>query len=228
VRRQDAAPRPATGPGREDNIEGNTSSIAHSSGELVLTPGPALQLIAEINNEHRLAKSHADQTIKHAVRCGELLLQQKDRLPHGQFMAWIAQNCEFSGRSARNYMKVAENFNNGSALPLSSLRQALLPPAENLGAKKSRREGPARSTSDEGWRWKEASPTMRALAKEAAKKTKKYGDQRVYNVILLMDLLGVEKEFLEHFKAHMDAGPAKTLKMLRQESAKADPQESAI
>lgn len=51
------APGSATDPGREDNTKGNNASITHSSGELVLTPSPALQLIEDINNEHHLAKS---------------------------------------------------------------------------------------------------------------------------------------------------------------------------
>lgn len=107
------------------------SSDCQSEGPLpvlaVVVPNSPLQIIVEINEQHRLAKLHAAETIKHAVRCGELLLQQKKLLPHGEFTRWVEQNCEFSARSARAYMQVTENFQNGSALPFSSIRQALLP-----------------------------------------------------------------------------------------------------
>lgn len=81
----------------------------------------------EINTEHRLARESAESAIQHARRCGQLLLQKKSELQHGQFAEWVTANCEFSYRSARAYMRVAALQNEtGSTLPLSSLRQALI------------------------------------------------------------------------------------------------------
>ena len=56
-----------------------------------------LQAIAEINKLHRLAEaSYAE----HAVACGKLLLQQKERVGHGNFGKWIEANCNFSDRKS--------------------------------------------------------------------------------------------------------------------------------
>lgn len=77
----------------------------------------------EINRQHRLAKETASQAVDHALACGELLLQVKGELPYGSFETWVEANCDFAPRTARAYMKVAQN---GNALPdYPSLRQAL-------------------------------------------------------------------------------------------------------
>ena len=75
----------------------------------------------EINSAHRLAwKSFTE----HAVRCGELLLEQKQRVGYGNFGKWIEANCEFSVASANNYMKAAKN---PSALGKSGAIRRLYP-----------------------------------------------------------------------------------------------------
>jgi hypothetical protein len=63
--------------------------------------------IAQINQEHRLARSAVESAVQHAIRCGELLLTQKRGVEHGNFKAWIATNCEFSYSTAARYMKAA-------------------------------------------------------------------------------------------------------------------------
>lgn len=75
----------------------------------------------DINDEHRLARAAAETAVEHAVRCGQMLSQMKDSLPHGSFQDWIARKCDFSERTARVYMQAASR-QNGSALPFSSLR----------------------------------------------------------------------------------------------------------
>jgi len=43
-----------------------------------------------------------------AALIGELLIAQKATLDHGEYLPWIAENCEFTDRRARNYIKVAD------------------------------------------------------------------------------------------------------------------------
>lgn len=64
-----------------------------------------------VNAEHRLARQSAETAVQHAIRCGELLSEQKARLPHGTFGKWIADNCEFSQATANNYMRASKNPN---------------------------------------------------------------------------------------------------------------------
>ena len=74
-----------------------------------------------INEAHALARQSAQTAAQHAVRAGDLLLEQKSRLPHGEFGAWVKTNCPTLGeRTARLYMQAAKQ--NGNALPISSLR----------------------------------------------------------------------------------------------------------
>lgn len=65
---------------------------------------------ARINAEHRQAKADARSAIEHAAHCGELLIEAKSELPHGQWRAWVEAHCEFSCRTARRYMQVAEEL----------------------------------------------------------------------------------------------------------------------
>ena len=84
-----------------------------------------MELIAgnQINEEHRLARQSADSAIEHAIKCGELLAEQKARLNHGEFESWVEVNCEFAIRSAQAYMKAATHKRRG--LRFSSLKEAL-------------------------------------------------------------------------------------------------------
>ena len=76
-----------------------------------------------INREHGLARSCAESAVQHAIRCGELLIEQKDRLQHGEFGDWVKANCEFGQHTARIYMRAAEQNERG--LSFSSLNELL-------------------------------------------------------------------------------------------------------
>jgi hypothetical protein len=68
------------------------------------------ELSRRIGAAHAEALASARTTLGHARRCGELLLQVKARLPHGQFMAWVEANCPFGKRTGQNYMRVARDW----------------------------------------------------------------------------------------------------------------------
>lgn len=74
-----------------------------------------------INEEHRLARESAESAIAHAIRCGELLIEQKPRCGHGNFQAWIGANCEFAYETAKRYMKAA--IQKGTGVPFSTLSE---------------------------------------------------------------------------------------------------------
>jgi hypothetical protein len=80
----------------------------------------------EVNQAHQFAKEHAETAVEWAIKCGQLLGVKKKELGHGPFAAWVNQWCDFSYRSGRAYMQAAAKAKqNGSALPFSSVRQAL-------------------------------------------------------------------------------------------------------
>jgi hypothetical protein len=85
-------------------------------------------LALQIHREHQSAVSAAGTAIEHARRCGELLIQAKARIGHGGFLRWVTDHCHVGERQARNYMRVAQNWeaiaNRQRASDLT-LRQAL-------------------------------------------------------------------------------------------------------
>jgi hypothetical protein len=60
----------------------------------------------EINRLHGEIVEFGRVTLEKAFRIGQLLTEQKQSLPHGQFGNWIASNLPFSDRTARNYMRL--------------------------------------------------------------------------------------------------------------------------
>jgi hypothetical protein len=99
--------------------------IQHGSDGAVLLPA----LAEKIRSHHQAALAAGSAALEHARDAGLALLEAKGKLSHGQFGSWVKANCGFSPRSATNYMKVAENWaaleahgENGSVLPISSIR----------------------------------------------------------------------------------------------------------
>ncbi len=74
-------------------------------------------LAARIREEHDAAEAAkgaavvaARKGIEHALAAGELLLEAKAQVPHGQWLPWLAENCPtISERMARYYMRLARN-----------------------------------------------------------------------------------------------------------------------
>ncbi|HJS88689.1 MAG TPA: hypothetical protein VJ738_01850 [Steroidobacteraceae bacterium] len=111
----------------------------------------AQRIADEINNEHRLAQSHYAE---HAIRCGELLLEQKSRAGHGNFLAWFGANCSqyFAYSTAARYMAAAKQISTGGEI--SSLRSLFpsgrRPSKPPIGEKSSSvRDSRIAKTSDE-------------------------------------------------------------------------------
>ena len=68
------------------------------------------QLATEINAEHIQCLQAMRYGLDHAVKVGELLNQAKEIVDHGDWLPWIADNCKFSERTARAYMRVNRNW----------------------------------------------------------------------------------------------------------------------
>ncbi len=65
--------------------------------------------IEEIKQLHTTVLQQVKQTLEIAIRIGELLIEQKHELEHGQFVPWLKSNLPFSVKTAQNYMKVYRN-----------------------------------------------------------------------------------------------------------------------
>jgi len=63
-------------------------------------------LAARIKAEHEAV----GEAMKHAIAAGELLIEAKDKLPHGKWLPWLEANCEMSERTAQAYMRIAREL----------------------------------------------------------------------------------------------------------------------
>ncbi len=88
------------------------------------------QIAREINQYHEDGKRHLHSAIVSFKEAGDRLIQVKASLPHGEWGDWLAEHCpDISERTARNYMRLAENWQqleeNGNGVADLSLRKAM-------------------------------------------------------------------------------------------------------
>lgn len=127
------------------------------ASSLSVIPSDVAEIAGQINRLHREAQQIAKEAVEQeasavekAVECGQMLLQVKGQLPHGEFMSWVSDNCEFCHAQACTYMKVAANFERAVNIDNTSIRKALAaitsdPRAENSDGKaKQERDLPKR------------------------------------------------------------------------------------
>jgi hypothetical protein len=68
-------------------------------------------LAAEINREAGLAERAWSSALEHALRAGELLMNAKAQLPHGEWLPWLQANFKGSVRTAQSYMRLSAHPN---------------------------------------------------------------------------------------------------------------------
>jgi Protein of unknown function (DUF3102) len=66
-------------------------------------------LVARINAEHEAAGSALKRSLQHAMAAGDLLREAKAQLSHGQWLPWLKMHCNIPERTARLYMRLAQN-----------------------------------------------------------------------------------------------------------------------
>jgi hypothetical protein len=61
----------------------------------------------EIAREHDAAMKSANEALTHAVKAGQLLIEAKAQVQHGEWESWFTDNLSFSLRTAQKYMQLA-------------------------------------------------------------------------------------------------------------------------
>jgi hypothetical protein len=99
-------------------------------------PKRGLPAIAdEIGREVRQAERAWQDAVGHAIRAGELLIEARSQLEHGEWLPWLKANFPGSERSARNYVRLARNSGNVADFPtVRSALEALVEPKPRSGA----------------------------------------------------------------------------------------------
>jgi len=78
----------------------------------------------EITNLHNEIKEQLKTSMEKAFRIGQLLVEQKAELKHGEFTPWIESNLLFTDRTARRYMNIFENWDKLKTDSVSDLTTA--------------------------------------------------------------------------------------------------------
>ena len=66
-------------------------------------------LATKINNAHKQARQAAKASLERAIEAGEYLIEAKECVGHGDWLAWLADNVTFSDRSAQAYMRLTRH-----------------------------------------------------------------------------------------------------------------------
>jgi hypothetical protein len=87
------------------------------------------ELAQRIEAEHDAAAIALQSALAHAIVAGELLIEAKSKVRHGQWLIWLVANCSIPKRTAAHYMWLARRRErlcgqNGNVLPIS-VSQAL-------------------------------------------------------------------------------------------------------
>lgn len=79
----------------------------------------------EINLEADLAEKGAFNWLSHVIKCGQLLIEQKAKLEHGEWLPSLMQYCNLRERQARRYMEVANRSRETDLEDVDSIRGVL-------------------------------------------------------------------------------------------------------
>jgi hypothetical protein len=66
-------------------------------------------LAARINAEHKATADALKDSVRHGIVAGELLIEAKAKVPHGQWLPWLQDHVQISERTAQLYMRLAKN-----------------------------------------------------------------------------------------------------------------------
>ena len=81
------------------------------TGEMV--SGDLVNLAERIREEHQACLQSLRKGVEHALKVGELLVQAKELVKHGDWGDWVETNCDFTPRMACYYMEAFRNVQRG-------------------------------------------------------------------------------------------------------------------
>jgi hypothetical protein len=75
----------------------------------ITTSNSLADLAARIRAEHQATAAALTSSVEHAMTAGDLLLEAKAQVNHGQWLPWLTERCAMSERTAQLYMRIAKN-----------------------------------------------------------------------------------------------------------------------
>ena len=67
-------------------------------------------IATEINTAHNKVVEACRASVGHAMKAGELLIQAKSMVVHGEWQNWLEDNCTFSERTSQAYMRLSREY----------------------------------------------------------------------------------------------------------------------
>lgn len=105
-------------------------------------------LAAQIADEVCKAENAWRDALGHAIRAGELLIEAKGLVKHGEWLSWLAENFLGSDRTARLYMRLATNSATVAELPTIREAVAMLTPPTRIQQERPRRPAKVRRNDE--------------------------------------------------------------------------------
>ena len=110
------------------------------SGDIIPGAGGEIQSAKRIEAEPRAAIGAASTAIEHAFECGRLLIEAKEQVGHGGWLAWVRGHLSFGARQSAKYMRLHRhrghlaNRTCGSDLGVNAAVGLLATPKQHAGA----------------------------------------------------------------------------------------------
>jgi hypothetical protein len=105
--------------------------------------------ITEIASLHNEIASCLRMSVEKAIRIGELLIEQKSGLQHGEFLSWVKANLPFTDRTAQRYMELYQHRDLLKSDTVSYLSSAYKLLAGNVQSEKPQDDHPKRLNPDD-------------------------------------------------------------------------------
>jgi hypothetical protein len=157
------------------------SQALQEVGEVGTVTSAAEATPEHIEAWHLHAEKLARMTAAHACLIGLALLEQKVKLQHGEFQAWIEANCSFSYPRAAVYMKTAKKLRQNyrtryfclSEMSIRELDRLLASPAKKKTSSKKRdvEDQTPTSPAETSVEDTDAAPPTNAISPEAGSQT---------------------------------------------------------
>ena len=91
-------------------------------------------LASRIKAAHKSITEHTRNIVDRAIEAGDALNQGKAKFDHGQWLAWLKNNCDLPERNAQIYMQLANNKSKLKSAEAADLSTLLNSPTEQLPA----------------------------------------------------------------------------------------------
>jgi hypothetical protein len=130
-----------------ENIETKTAStdsttlLADPHERNVALSNSLIDLAARIDAEHDAFVVSMQKALAYAIAAGELLMEAKAKLKHGQWLPWISEHCSVPERTCQHYMRLASHARELEAksasvadLTVTEAVALLAPPATEQGS----------------------------------------------------------------------------------------------